>query len=345
MKKIIFLNICCIFVLYFLSIIIYAEELKSNSFRIKGDSQNANFNGNSSNFGIVGDLNSLSGRIESSNFMQRMGYNPMLQANVPLKPDLSNPLNYPDRLKIIINPSGNPSDTLFAIAISSDNWTTTKYIKADGTVGSALQLSDYKSYDDWGSEAGSYVISLVPKTKYKIKVKALNGNFTETDFGSSSDEATTYLPYIKMSFSSNYASLGFLNVNSIKRSSDITLLVYSNNFSGYKIKVKGNGNGVDPGLYKDNKPYLIKSETKILTEGTNGYGMQAGGIVGIESDYSAFGSNVGVLPLNPTVFAYNNDASKITGDELILNFQASISGDTVAGNYEDTVYFTINSND
>src|SRR2546423_1905239 len=59
------------------------------------------------------------------------GHNSTQQANVPAAPSFTNPNNWYNKLKFVINTSGNPSDAKFLIAISSDNFVTTNYIHSD----------------------------------------------------------------------------------------------------------------------------------------------------------------------------------------------------------------------
>ncbi len=66
-------------------------------------------------------------------------------ANVPQAPALTNPSNYYNKLKLVLNNGGNASDALFAVAISSDNFVTTQYVKNDFTVGASLALTDYQT--------------------------------------------------------------------------------------------------------------------------------------------------------------------------------------------------------
>ncbi len=133
-------------------------------------------------------LNGISGEVggpqtSSTSFQLNSGNNQTQQAHVPLAPAFDNPANYYSKLHFTINPSSNPADTKFALAISSDNFATTQYIQNDGTVGLSLGLEDYQTYADWGGLSGSLVIGLASSTTYYIKAKAISGSFTETAFG------------------------------------------------------------------------------------------------------------------------------------------------------------------
>lgn len=105
------------------------------------------------------------------------------QANVPIAPTFDNPSNFYNKLRIIINVSDNPADTIFAIAISTDNFATTRYVQNDYTIGDTLGTEDYQTYANWGGGIDEYIIGLIPNTEYKVKVKAMQGKFTETGYG------------------------------------------------------------------------------------------------------------------------------------------------------------------
>jgi hypothetical protein len=141
-------------------------------------------------------MNAISGEIGAgkttgTDYGIGTGLNYTNQANVPIAPTFDNPSNYYNRLRLIINRSGNPSSAKFAIAISDDNFATTKYVQNDNTIGNDLGLEDYQTYASWGGASGIYVIGLSSGTTYFIKAKAITGKFTETAFGPKSTAANS----------------------------------------------------------------------------------------------------------------------------------------------------------
>lgn len=103
-----------------------------------------------------------------------------------------------DRAKIEINAQNNPSDTVYLIEISPDNWTTTYIV--DGIthnlkLASLKAITDYKTKTSW--ETGAYdaynVFNLRSGVVYKTRIKALHGNFTESGAGPEAS-ATTAVP-------------------------------------------------------------------------------------------------------------------------------------------------------
>ncbi len=110
-------------------------------------------------------------------------------ANVP-KITVDNPGNYYNKLHFVVDTQGNPGDALYAIAISSDNFVTTQYIKSDGTIGSSLAFTDYQNYNAWGGSTGSVVSGLLGSTTYSFKAKAWQGKYSETNWGPVATGAT-----------------------------------------------------------------------------------------------------------------------------------------------------------
>lgn len=100
----------------------------------------------SSTYGMTGMAGEVNGaKMESSNYALGPGLQFARQSNVPAAPTFSNPDNSYNKLLFVIDNGGNPSDTLFAIAISTDSFVTTNFIQADGTIG-ATEV--YQTYAD-----------------------------------------------------------------------------------------------------------------------------------------------------------------------------------------------------
>jgi len=244
------------------------------------------------------------------------------QANVPLVPAFNNPSNYYNKLQIILNTSSNPTDTNYAIAISSDNFVTTNYIKSDDTVGTTLALADYQTYATWGGASGFYVIGLTANTTYKVKVKAMQGKFTETgyspivsavtvnstlSFGITTDNQSN--PPFAVDFS--VMATGSVNTASNK----IWASLSTNGQSGGKIYVTG----VNAGLVSSSAGYAISSVTGDLNSLGEGFGAQgvsatqtSGGPLAITTGiYSQAGNTVGIVDTN--VREIFNSSGPITG--------------------------------
>lgn len=332
-----------ILVVCFFAYTVGAEDISSDNYIIKGDNiSSGSGSGDSSNYGLTGDLNPFSDLSTSENFRQRIGYNPRLEANTPYPAILSNSENYYDRLLIALDDSGNPLDTLYAVIISDNDFSTYLYVQHDGTVGEELGVEDYRSYASWGGGTGSYIIGLEQSTSYKVRVKALQGDFTETGYGSDSNSEKTTVPYVNMSVSNSSITLGTLNINSISQTTSVSIRVNSNAYNGYQVYVHDAGNGSFSGLY-NGVSNLIQSVDVTLTAGIEGYGAQANSATAVvDEKYGKVANMVGGLTLSISPLFGNNRA--VFDEEATMLFKATIAPTTVSGVYYDVVYFTIAPN-
>ena len=253
--------------------------------------------------GEVGD-NQLSG----TTYNLGPGLNFAQQADVPTAPTFTNSSNYYDKLHFIVNPSDNPTDATFAIAISDDSFSTTNYIQDDNTVGSTLGAEDYQTYAAWGGVSGQLVIGLDPNTNYEIKVKAMHGDFTETGYGPT-DSAATIGPTIgfDLDISSSdtetsapyIISMGELSTTGVNDSSEYIWIDFETNAnSGGSVFIKGE----NAGLAGNNATNTIASVTGDLSSLSEGTGIQNssvtqsnGGPLSVNSPYNGGGENVGIV--------------------------------------------------
>ena len=323
--------------------IVFGEELNSSNFTIRGDSLTAGSgSGDSSSFGLTADVNPFSDLGTSTSFQQRVGYNPRIVANTPIAPTLANDFQYYDRLLVTLNQSGNLSDTLFAVIISSDDFVNFEYVQSDGTVGPVLGTEDYRTYTSWGGGSGSFILGLGQNRDYKVRAKALNGDFTETGYSSDSNEVSTTVPYVNIAVSDSGLTLGVLNINSISTTTTSTITVNTNGYTGYQVYVSDTGNGASGGLY-DGIGTLIASSDTTLTPGTAGYGAQANSLSAtVDAKYDVSGNQVGALEVGTNGLFSNSVA--VTDEDTTVTFKATISATTIAGEYSDIVYFTVTPN-
>ncbi len=318
-------------------------DLDSNSFKIKGDTFSAGSSGGTStSYKISGDVNPFSDLANSASFRQERGYNPLLQAFTPEAPTFTNPSLYYSKLRLTLNPSNNPSDTLFAIAVSSDDFVTTKYVQSDNSLSSTLGIEDYQTYSAWGGGSGLLVLGLDPSTTYKAQVKALHGDFTETGYGPASAGVATSVPFITLSTPAGNASLATLNVSSVNSTTDVALTINTNGDNGYQSYIRGTGNGSNPGLAHANGTLIPSSDTTLIA-GIAGYGAQASSATAsIAAKYNVIGDTVGAVELTAQQLSSRNQP--VTDEVTNVRFKSTISNTTTAGTYTDTVYFTISSN-
>lgn len=299
-------------------------------------------------------LNATTGEVSngqpgSTNYTVRAGNNNMQQADVPPAPTFTNPANYYNKLRFIINPTTNPSDTLFSIAISTDNFATTNYVQSDNTVGAVRGIEDYQSYAAWGSGSGQLVIGLSPSTTYEIKVNAFQGSFTETQYGPSASAATV-APSITFDidvastdtetsapFTTVFASLLPSTVTSA--TNRIWIDIDTNAESGANIYVRS----ANAGLTSASKSFTIPSVTANLAVATTGYGAQgtsvaqgSGGPLSIVSPYNVAAQNVGIL--STSLREIFSASAPITSGRGSFTLMAKVTTETPASDdYLDTL--------
>jgi len=145
----------------------------------------------SSNYSMEGNVGEINGnQMVGGSFDLGAGLMFVQQANVPRAASFTNPGGYSDKLHLIIDNQGNPSDTIYAIAISPDNFVTNYFVKSDHTIGTTLTSADYLTYDLWGGGSGIDIIGLQANTTYSVKIKAMQGKFSETGYGPVATAAT-----------------------------------------------------------------------------------------------------------------------------------------------------------
>ena len=225
---------------------------------------------------------------------------------MPTVATFDNPSNYYNKLHLVVGPQNNSSDTKFAIAISSDSFVTTYYVKSDNSVGGTLALTDYQTYAQWGGASGITIVGLQPSTTYSVKIKAMQGKYTETDWGPVASVATVS-PQITFDIDVSptdtetvppYAvDLGDLNPGSVVTGASRIWVDFDTNAnSGGSVFVYGQ----NAGLKSTSAGYTIATINGDLT-GSAGFGAQAasvaqtsGGPMTMDTFYNLSGNNVGL---------------------------------------------------
>lgn len=230
------------------------------------------------------------------------------QANVPMTPTFSNPGNYYNKLQLILDTAGNSTDTKYAIAISTDDFVTTNYVQNDSTVGTTLGLEDYQTFTALGGTNGFYIIGLTADTTYKVKVKAMQGKFTETGYGPIASAMTvdsTLSFDIDVSATNTKTAPPFsitfdsLLANAVVDSPQKVWIDFSTNgeFGGKVYVVSQNA-----GLLSPSRNYKIDSVAGDLASLTEGFGIQgssvgesSGGPLAITAAYNQTNNVVGKI--------------------------------------------------
>ena len=322
-------------------------QLKDYGFG-SGGSQNSS----STNYNIFGISGETSGDTSAStNNKTLQGLVGTTQANVPPAPTFTNPSHYYNKLKLVLDTGSNSSDATYAIAISTDNFSSdTKYVQSDNTIGSTLGSEDWQSYTAWGSASGIYVIGLTPGTTYTVKVEAERGNFTQTGFGPTA-QATTDNPSLTFDIdvaptdtetAAPYSlNIGDLTAGSVVTASDkVWVDVDTNGSAGATVYVQG-ANG---GLSSTDASYTISSVSGNLSSSNEGYGAQGssvaestGGPLEITSPYNGSSDVVGPLDTTRRII-FDSSGTAITSGRGSFTIKAKASAVTKsASDYNDTL--------
>lgn len=300
----------------------------------------------SSNYAIDGIAGEVSeDQLQGTNYDLGSGLIFEQQANVPPAPSLTNPSSYYNKLRFVIAAGGNPTNTKFAVAISDDNWTTTRYVQSDNTVGSTLGAEDRQTYAAWGGATGIDVIGLSANTTYKVKVKSMNGKFTETGFGPEASAATVNP---QLSFDIDVAatdtdteppfSIGFgsLPAGSVVDSPNRVWVDFSTNgASGGRVYLSGSNSG----LASVTAGSSIASSTGDLSALSKGYGAQgvstANGLSAV-APYTGTGNTVGVV--DTAIREIFSATAPVSGGRASFILKAKSDAVTpAAADYSDTI--------
>lgn len=266
------------------------------------------------------------------------------QANIPAAPAFTNPSSYYNKLKIVITTSNNPTDTKFAIAISDDDFVTTRYVQSDDTVGSTLGIEDYQTYTNWGGASGTLILGLTPSTTYKVKVKAWQGKFTETGYGPTASAATVSP---QMTFD--------IDVSAIDEENSVTSIAFgdliagtvtdspqkiwidfqTNGESGGRVYVYGSNAGLESSVAS----YTIGTVTgnlTVLSEGFGAQGSTASGGLSIALAYDLTSDNVAVTDTTiREIFTASAPTTSGRGSFLLKAKSSSVT--PAAGDYTETL--------
>lgn len=175
------------------------------------------------------------GSFSSDNYITEAGLDYGIESDKMRAPSLENN-GSANSLDFTINRGDdNPSDAEYAIVIIEAGMTTF-YVQADDTIGSAMV---WQTYANWGGATGEVVTKLRPETEYTVKIKARQGDFTETEW-STEASATTSAMELSFNVSKDRISLGSL-VPNIVSSDSYYLTVITNAEFGYLVAAVEDG--------------------------------------------------------------------------------------------------------
>ncbi len=327
---------------------LFATTPASTNFTLKDyDFGTGGVTSSSSSYNLNGTVGTQIGDSSANGItVLKPGEKPTQNANVPLAPTLTNPSGSYNKLHLVLNSSSNPADTKFAIAISSDNFTTTKYVQPDNSIGATFGIANFQTYAQWGSAAGFDILGLQPSTTYSVKVSAYQGAFTATAFGPVSAAVATQAPSVSFSvattanstppFSVNFASLAANTVFSATSNAQIGLT--SNAAFGGGVYIKDSNSG----LFSSAQNFTIASATADLSAASSGYGAHvanlsqvSGGPLAAISPFNGSANSVGQLSANLQQILGTN--VPITSGSAQIIFMAKAAASTPpATDYSDT---------
>jgi hypothetical protein len=299
-------------------------------------------------------LNATTGEVSgqqasSTTYKARSGNQNSQQSNVPPAPTFTNPSNYYNKLQFVVSNGSNPTDTKFSIAISTDNFVTTKYVQTDDTIGNS---KSYQTYAAWGGAAGQLVTGLQPNTTYQLKVNAIQGNFTETEYGPSASAATV-APTISFDIDVSAAdtetappyatSFGSLLPGTVTNTPEkVWIDIATNANSGAFVYVASTSGG----LFSSHASFTLASATADLSAVGSGYGAQgtsatqsSGGPLSTSAPFNVSAQNVGLL--STTAQRIFTSSAPITGGRGSFQLKAKAAAQTPSANdYKDTLTLT-----
>jgi hypothetical protein len=285
----------------------------------------------------------------SSSSATRTGGNGSIQTeqlNIPSAPTLGNGSGtYYNKLQFTVNTSGNPADTTYAVAVTTDPafLTGVKYVQADGTLGASAV---YQSYITWGGAGGSVMTGLSPGTTYYVKAAAKEGMFTNTELSVTASSLATVSPSITFSVSPNSLTLSNLLPGSVITSSNVSFALTTNGLSGGGVYVSG----LNTGLHSTLSSHTLAAFSGNLSLQPEGFGVQAtnpaqssGGPLSTVSPFNGSGNTVGAESTTPQ--AMLSTTNPIVSGTANTNLQAKAAATTPASaDYTETLTFIAAAN-
>jgi hypothetical protein len=271
-----------------------------------------------------------------------------------------------DKARFEIDINDNPSDTLYAVMISEDNFgSDIRYI--DGSTfwpetQSTHNLSDFLSKADWETEDFN-IKGLQSSTTYYIRIFALKGDFTQTEPGPVANATTsggsiffdididdetgvtteTASPY-SISFTGAYELIG--GSAAVTAGDRIWLDAGTNSSGGFALIVRG----LNGGLKSNTTGQTIVSATTNLDVSSDGFGLQSEyiakdsypylGTISATTDYSGSGNYVGIV--GTTATKVYESSTPVYNGRMALKVIAKPGIDkTAATDYQETIYFVL----
>jgi hypothetical protein len=268
-----------------------------------------------------------------------------------------------NKARFEIDIKGNPTDTLYAIMISEDNFSTDiRYVDASSFYpesGTGHNINDFLTKTDWETETFN-IQGLASGTTYYISIIALKGDFTQSEAGPSSNATTstgsvffdidianstgytteTASPY-SIAFTGVYELIG--GSAAITHGNRIWMDAETNSDGGFAIVISG----INGGLTSPTTSETITSVTVDLDQVASGFGLQSEyidyddssslyGEITATTDYAGTINSVGAISTTATKM-YDGDGPIVDGRMAIKVVAKPGTSYTPASDYEETV--------
>lgn len=279
----------------------------------------------SSNYQLQASAGAAGGQLSSGSYGLPAGIRASATVGTPGAPTFANPDSSYSRLKVTLNASGFASDTKYLIAISDDNFVSTKYVQIDQTIGTSVGVGNYQTYAAWGGASGFWVLGLNQGTTYTVKVAALQGAATGSGFGPTATAATV-TPSVTFAVSTSLTStppfaVAFSSLPPAQVTSGnatVTADITTNAQNGGSLLLRDQNSGLTSAL----SSYTLTSATADLTAASKGYGAQvtSASQLTAANPYNGTSDNVGALTTTWQQLA--NFSNPITAGNLTLALKA-----------------------
>lgn len=268
------------------------------------------------------------------------------------------------RFEIITN--NNPSDTLYTIAISTDNFVNDiQYIDGVTFKPEAVgnhDINDFRTQAYWEAEVFN-IKGLASNTIYTIQISALSGDFTQSDYSKSSSTTTgigTIFFDIDIAASSGISTesgspytVAFSGADDLVGGAAATTapslvwLDIDSNSSGGVAVIQFGKNG---GLYSATTTQTISSTSTDLDTSSEGFGLQSFYIYNDTSDYlgdltattnySGSLNNVGAVTTTANKI-YDGDGPISNGRVGMYLIAKAGTSKVPANDYSEEIYFVL----
>jgi hypothetical protein len=266
-----------------------------------------------------------------------------------------------DKARFEINDQGNPSDTLYAIQISEDNFSSDiRYIDSSTYEPEGYEnhdINDLRTKVQWETDTFN-LLGLQEGTQYYLRIIALHGDFTQTEDGPSetaTTAGTTSFFDIDIADTSGTSAESDPPFN-ITFTGDNSLLagagtVTSDNLIWMDAETNGSGGfaivqrGQNGGLYSTTHSSQINSVTGDLDALDEGFGLQSyyvnydpasAGDITVMTNYNGTSANVGIVDTD-WIKVYDANGPIVSGRMALSLFARAAADKLGATDYEENI--------